>query len=244
MHRTFASLIRVAIAFHCLSAVAWATSLGSLPGANLSIPGWSGTAHFTATTIDGTGTWTLDNQVEYAVFAPGDFNDSSTLQGIATQAALDAADASNGANYVYTYQIFNLGSTYGGTSNVNATVLSVDLNDFAIPPGTPNPTNLAIASGIAPVGALTKFNGPYPQSNVLFGFSATTLLPDKFSNILIFTSPYGPAWADASTGGQQTTHADLLLALPTPVPEPATSALAVIGIASLFATRYLRRRFR
>lgn len=248
MHRMFASLTRAGIAFLCLTAVAMATPLGSLPGANLSIAGWSGQKQFTDTKVDGQGTWTLDVQVEYAVFAPGNFNNSTTLLGIATQAALNAAvplSSPSADNYVYAYQVFNLGSTYSGTSNSNFTLLTVDLIDYAIPPGTPNPTTLAVASGVAPVGVLTKFNGSYPQSNVLFGFLSSALTPDKFSNILIFSSPYGPVWAPSSAvGGQHTTSTDLLFELPTPLPEPTSAALAAIAIGCMLLTGHLRKRIR
>jgi hypothetical protein len=121
--------------------------------------------------------------------------------------------------------------------------LSVDLFDFAIPPGTPNPTQLAIPSGNA--AALKQFIGPYPQGNVKYTFSSSVLTPDEFSTILLFTSPFGPVWAPSSAVlGQHTTSTELYFALPTPTPEPTTLTLAALAIVCLLMAAHRRRRTR
>ncbi|MEX0677064.1 MAG: PEP-CTERM sorting domain-containing protein [Pirellulales bacterium] len=181
---------------------------------------------------------TLIASVEYAVYAPGDFGTSVAL-------GLPAlADPSGGAEYVYAYEIFN---DVGGQLRVAA--LSIALNPGVITniatnvshaPGTPE-------AGLAPNAWTFIPIAVDPPSNVKWSYtvSPNLLTVGLHSDILLFTSPFGPTFLNASMTGGSASSApkagDPAVLLPSPIPEPSTLVLSALA-AGLLAAGYLRRR--
>jgi hypothetical protein len=179
---------------------------------------------------------TLISRVEYGVYAPGMFGTSVAL-------GLPAGfDPSGSTEYVYAYQIFN---DIGG--QLRAATLSVDLVPGVI-------SNLAFVSHAAgtPAGGLAPTNWDFipiavnPPANVKWSFLSPNLLNTGLkSDILLFTSPLGPTFRNASlTGGSGSIAppvAGPFVTLPSPTPEPSTLVLAASAVG-LLAAGYLRRR--
>ena len=192
---------------------AWGGPLVSDPNA---MPAWQGTQGFYDVDVLFPGE-TLDVDVEYAVYAPGQYGKSGT-------------DPSNGARYVYAYQVFNdlLG-------NAPVSAFSVGLDPTA------NVANIGSDGGSGTTPGCTApsanaFSGSPPTSAV-WSFLMNTIDPppkNEYSTVLLFTSPYGPRWApgsvlDAGLSDQQV--------LPSPLPEPATMALMALGGVGLLSRR-------
>ena len=187
-----------------LSGTAGAAPLVSDPNA---MPVWQGTQQFN----DTWGGATLQVDVEYAVYAPGNYS--------------IIADPSGGTEFVYAYQIFN-----DLAGNVPVSTFSVGLDPAA------NVANIGFdaGSGTTPGGTTpssSAFNGGPPPTSAVWGFP---LDPPKYSTVLLFTSPYGPQWApgsllDSGLSDKQN--------LPSPMPEPASLALMALGGVGLLARR-------
>jgi len=166
------------------------------------MPLWQGTQQFNATS----GVRTLQVDVEYAVYAPGNYGLS--------------ADPSGGTEFVYAYQVFNdlLGNapvssfSVGLDPTANVASIGSDAGSGTTPGGT------------AP--SMSAFSDSPPTSAVWYFFSNTIGPPLEYSTVLLFTSPYGPQWAPATVmnGGLGNTRD-----LPSPTPEPATMAFLALG---------------
>jgi len=189
------------------------------------MPGFNGTKAFAGSV----GSFVYSADVDYAVFAPGDF----------TAAAGGGTDPSGGSEYVYAYQIHHTGVT--GNQSVN--ILSVGMPQK---PGS-NIGHLEANGGgdhgINPGGSptYTYFVGSYPTYTSAvwtFANAASGLVtPGQWSEILMFTSPTAPDYYNASVKAGAVIDTDTL---PTPVPEPATGLLAAGAVATAVAAR--RRR--
>ena len=185
------------------------------------IPGFHGTQDF-STSI---ASLSMKGEVDYAVYAPGQFK--------LTFGA--GSDPSADKRYVYAYQMHNT----GGTADRDLGLLSVGFDQNS--PAKFNPTDLGIllvgdhgddpsATSFIPVG------GP-PFASATWNF-ATTIRDGHFSEILLFTSPYSPAFYDASVQGGGLTKQQRL---PSPVPEPGTALAACgMGMALLLRRRNLK----
>ena len=200
-----------------------------------------GSVNFSA---EGYTSGVLDNNkwavghVEYAVYAPGtapgNFNSSVALGTPGT------ADPSNGADYVYAYEIFNPGPATGG---LTVLTLTVGLSE-----GNPLPIGSYIHS-MADGSSTTPTNGMAP---VFTHFAGTTSAAYTFSgiplgqnsDILYFVSPYAPMMQSSGLGGGSTAATTLMLPSPNPVPEPSTVVLSAIAAVCLLTVRHLRRRTR
>ena len=210
----------------CIGTASAGTVLPSDPAA---MAGWTGTQTFSETLF----TFTLDAEVDFAVYAPGAFNTSSAL-GF-------PADPSGGADWVYAYQVFNTGG------NVAPSLLSVGFLDLA-PEGDgvddlELPTNIGFVDGFAspdvdPVLNFSPDNNPLTiKESAVYEFTLPSL--DDTTDILIYTSPFGPEWDRGSVRGGALIN---FQQLPSPVPEPGTFVLGVLGMALLLTWRLRRSR--
>ena len=170
---------------------------------------WRGTQPFTSFGL-------LDVNVDYAVYAPGQFQLSSALH--------NPTDPSGGTQYVYAYQLlndvggtlpvtaFSVGFTEAGTDGRNKAVLNVsDVSPFP--------------AGAAPSN--TAYNGQSAVWNY-----ATAMATGNESAVLVYTSPYPPETDYASVQGGIATDQERL---PSPVPEPASGLLLFLCAAALLA---------
>lgn len=185
------------------------------------IAGFHGTQDF-STSI---GTLTMKGEVDYAVYAPGQFKQTFGA----------GSDPSADKRYVYAYQMHNT----GGTADRDLGFLSVGFD--AAGPGGSNPTDLGMLlvgdHGDDPsASSFIPASGP-PYNSATWNFS-TPIADGHFSEILLFTSPFPPEFYDASVQGGGLSKQSRL---PSPVPEPGT-ALAVCGltIALLIRRRNLK----
>ena len=173
--------------------------------------GWHGTQHFQATP-------SLYLNVDYCVYAPGAF-DLTFGSG---------ADPSHGTQYVYAYQILNdiPGHPAPDPLKDYVTSFSVGLSDRNEQPA--NVAVVTVTGGKTP--ALKYFSPAPPQvpSTVTWKFT-TSVKSGSFSNILLYTSPFGPELDNATILGYS---ADTHL-LPSPLPEPATLMLMGGGLAAI-----------
>lgn len=177
----------------------------------LAMAGWKGTS----TNIYTYKSTVLDVELDYAVFDIGDYPGS---------------DPSGGNEYVYAYQIFS-----NNASTVSITAFSVGLADgsgagnigddtSAFQPGVSG----GVSHDLASIGSSSAHWG--------FGWSAGEEIPaGSNSTVLIFTSPNGPQWNSATVtdGGLPVPGGDL----PSPVPEPGSLVLVLIGGALVLAKR-------
>ena len=174
-----------------------------------------------------TGGVTLLANVEYAVYAPGQFGTSAAL-GLPA-----AADPSHGTQYVYAYEIFN--------QNVPGHALVSTMTVALTPTG--NPANITHVSANV-VGGMSPFASQFipagtPKTSAKWTW-LSNLTPGTHSDILLFTSPNPPRLVTSSMlGGSNTLDAELL---PSPVPEPGSLALSLAALGTLIAVRALRRK--
>jgi len=203
------------------------------------IPGWFATEdiHFIEQSLGKI----VDGSIDYAVYAPGNFNLSFPGQ-----------DPSGGTQYVYRYQLHN----NAGTSTDNMLELTVGLvgitnaaNCEWIEPTSGPYLNVGVAPSSSQVGLV---GGP-PPTSANWGYKASAAItPGNYSKMLIFTSPYGPTFQSATVLSQSTdAHGVDNLGnqynsweglAPSPVPEPSSffSFLAIGG--SFIVYRVLRRK--
>ena len=178
------------------------------------IAGFHGTQDFSTTLA----TLTMKGEVDYAVYAPGQFK--------LTFGA--GSDPSNDQRYVYAYQMHNT----GGMSDRDLGFLSVGFDQSG--PGGSNPGHLGFLNnnlGDDPSSSLfVPAAGPFHSATWNF---ANTIPDGHFSEILIFTSPFPPAFYDSSVQGGGLSRQSRL---PSPVPEPATALLAC-GLAGALLIR-------
>jgi len=221
MQLTISNLSRAALLSLLLSGVAAAGPLALETDGTTGLPGWHGTQT----------TWNsalkVQATIEYAVYAPGMF-DQSVLLGNPVDISLDS-------DYVYAYEV--------SAATAPLVFLSISTVPGAIPMsyvGTGHVDNWTSPNlGQAPNAEI--FNAGVSVVNARWTFNSP-LLPDTtgFSNILFFTSPFGPQWNNASisAGGIQINTTTL----PSPVPEPATLTLAAIALVFLLAVGRRRRQ--
>jgi uncharacterized protein (TIGR03382 family) len=169
------------------------------------------TTHFLATN----GTDTLDINVDFAVWAPGQFPGNY----VPFAGFLPA----NPADYVYAYQVYNNGPGHGastrqfsqlGINSAGGVINSLGKDPTFDPSGVDVDTPFAFLS---PQGASYQFLVPTIQVN-------------QFSVVLLLTSPNAPTFSQASVfdsglsaNGQ----------VPMPIPAPATLTLLALGAAGL-----------
>lgn len=157
----------------------------------------------------------LNVMVDYAVYAPGNYG---------------VGDPSGGTRFVYAYQAFNL-STTRPFSN-----LSVGFEDPSVVFDGGFDPGHALTGGVIPLFQDSQGGSGFPSSSFrsIFmnaGGPFTKVNPGQYSQVLLYTSPFGPQMYASSVidEGQQ-----VQLELPSPVPSATSlSVLAIAGIAQI-----------
>jgi len=165
---------------------------------------YRGTEHYYCSGPD----FTLDTDVDYAVYAPGDYP--------------GGYEPVQENDYVYAYQILN---TEEGT---------VDIMSFsiALKPGSGADNAGDDTSDTAPgqAGGQSPNFSTIGATSVGWLFYAPHLLPDEYSTTLVFTSPNAPVWVNATVMDSGISDTEML---PSAIPEPASVALMIFGAAAL-----------
>jgi hypothetical protein len=161
--------------------------------------------------------------VEYAVFAPGDY---------------PGLDPSGGSNYVYAYQILPALDTDGTTilGSTYVSWFSVGLDGDENPSGIGSDPTQAILGGQPP--DTSAFQGT-PITTALWEYIPTVLNvhTGAYSEVLLFTSPFVPEWDNASVSGGFGLQDMESLPSPSNIPEPSLIVLAGLGVAGLIRRR-------
>jgi hypothetical protein len=175
----------------------------------------------------------LHASVDYAVYVPGAFGASLALGSPG-----DAAEPSNGAEYVYAYEVINASPSVAISSfSIGLFTDPIVISDLTFKGTLTNVGGIVpFKSEFIPVGDL-----PPDLTNVKFSFGSpnTTIPAGGHSVYLLFTSPFGPDFKNSSIIGT----GDLSnQPLPTPIPEPSTILLGTIGGLGLLIAGYRRWR--
>jgi hypothetical protein len=202
--------------FFKLTAIIFFTSVlfsvcanGSLYNDPAAMAGFTGTATFNLSQASST----LNVDVEYAVFAPGQYAGN---------------DVSGGGAYIYAYQIFN-----DSASNTAVDFFSVGIPNGSGVDAVYTDTNYGTSGGVDP------FAFQYPQSaGYMFILQSQPLNPGQHSSVLLFSSEYLPTTGVGTVSGGGLSGMDTLTA-PSIIPEPATIALLAPAI---FALRNKRKK--
>lgn len=181
----------------------------------------SGTTSFTGPSTTGI----LDVDVDWAVFAPGDFAAAGGVFSV-----FSGFSAPSPTDYIYAYQIYNKGAANGGTSDTNLSSLNI---------------NFGTSGTISSLGYDADFDSAGDDVNATlaiafpptasFLFYMPSLGVNQYSVVLLLASPQAPVMSDISSvidGGLGINGQ-----LPAPVPSPAAAALGLIGLAFLCLNR-------
>jgi len=196
---------------------------------------WHGSQYYAGSHWGMGGQIYFHANVDYAVYAPGQFEISFPGQ-----------DPSGGTRFVYAYQIdFDIPQTTASDESLAYLTVGLDgatqpqeqvahLGNFSTSGTDVEPVSQNFA-GSPPTSAISNFyESPNPSE----------LVPFSQSNLLIFTSPAAPEWYAATLQGVDSSHVKTEL-LPSPgvsVPEPGTLTLWGLATVGLLMVRLTRRR--
>jgi hypothetical protein len=154
----------------------------------------------------------LNGYVDYAVFAPGQYDGTVSFNNL----------------YVYAYQVFSNPSS----------MVSIDYFSVGLKSGISVPTVMydSAADYAVPGGNIPTLSLLMPQQ-VLYLFQSDSISATEYSRTLLFTSNIGPGMAEGVVSAGFAGGA--IMALPSPVPEPATLGLLIGG--ALMAIRRKRK---
>jgi hypothetical protein len=221
--RRDAAILMIGLALSLIAAAE--TRAGLLPSDGYALSGF----HSSTTTLTRTGSGgkVFNFHIEYAVYEKDQFA-ASMLNNPNLVAGQIPSD---GNQYVYAYEVFNEES-----SNCVATQLSVGLDSYT----------QSASIGIVGDGGEAPSGTTILNNSAVWYFAAASnavISPNNHSEILIFTSPFGPKWRNAtignSAGAPLTTPSSNYV--PSPVPEPATLLLLAITGAVFLTARVVRR---
>ncbi len=189
------------------------------------IQGWYGTDPIQFAESNGNN---VDGSIDYAVYAPGQFDLS-----------FPGEDPSHGTQYVYRYQLYDSSSPTSTDSIRKLSVGLVGVTDAANCQYV-NTGPLYAGDGVAPTFQVGLIGAP--PTSAVWAFKSSALLdPGQHSEMLIFTSPYGPTWAPATVLAPSSSNW-WQGELPSPVPEPATLVGLLTAGLMFVAYRSLRRK--
>jgi hypothetical protein len=161
----------------------------------------------------------LSIRLEYCVYAPGNPGDPGTFA-----ASFPGQDPTNGAKWIYAYQIFNNIAPHPGSSPDYVDRFSVGLNE-----GNELPSNIGyvVGTGQDPnASSLPSLTAAwfFTRKN---GLSNKLLYPST-SAVLFYASPFGPELDGATVQGLNLKYLDD--SVPSPTPEPTTLVLTVAAL--------------
>jgi hypothetical protein len=136
--------------------------------------------------------------------------------------------------YIYAYQFFNHDESQ---DVLNAFSMGIAENQLVgnvgyVADPDPDYTSIAPSSGVWNQGA----------SSVKWQFSTLEVAPNEQSEILYFTSPFGPGRAYATLAGGMGVTVDDPGSQPfSPIPEPSTAWLMSIGAVALLLANFIRQ---
>jgi hypothetical protein len=188
---------------------------------------WQGTLQMTgvATNPITHATVNLYVDVEYAVYSPGQFSES-----------FSGLDPSNGTEYVYAYQLFNISSSTDG--GLISFTVGMDGNEWSTGDViTEIGGSYATGNTSAP-----NFVGETTPTSAKWSYSTSKRIKSGYSSlILIFTSKYGPEMDFANILGYSgATDSSNSYVLPSPTPEPATAVSLLVALGLFFVYRSRR----
>jgi hypothetical protein len=201
---------------------------GPLPTDPAALAAWQGTTSFSFT--NPVTLRVLETDVEFAVYAPGQFSSSAAL-------GLPVLPLGAVNHYVYAYQVYN---NLNGLGDVDVTQFSVGFQDLIdgsddlempanasfLPGFGTNPGPPSLGPPALPTSVVWTWNPPLDDATM------------QFSTILYYTSPFAPELDTATVNG---TVAATTRPMPSPLPEPSSVVLALFGFAALIFG-YRRRR--
>ena len=207
-----------------LSTTGHALNNGSGPDGGI----WRGSENYSGTLFFDS----VDADVEFAVFAPGDF------QSFLDENSINFVDPAPG-EFIYAYQILNIA---GGTTGVTGLSVGLDGNEAL---GAIAPTFIPVAAGYgtyspAPIQDPGGTGGG-PGVTTSSVWNPLAFTPGEASGILFYSSPDGPELGYSTVNGGIAAQ-QKALSLPNPVPEPTTLLFAVMGFALMnYSARDSRR---
>jgi hypothetical protein len=170
---------------------------GVLNTSPFAMSGFTGTQSFSGAVV----IWTVNASVDYAVFAPGQFD----LEFGA------GSDPSAGAHYVYAYQLMNTGSS----EPIVEMTVGLDGDEIM--------GSVGFLAGANVDPSSSTFPGP---TSARWEFGPGALPTGLMSDILFFTSAYAPEFDSATVKAT----ASASNPVPSPaIPEPFTVSLLMVG---------------
>lgn len=243
---TIRTALAAAIFLACAFWVANRTAYGALATDPNAMAGFRGTEYFEGVLQQSGFVLWFAADVDFAVYAPGNFNLS-----------FPGSDPSGGTQYVYAYQMHHVGNSTApppSVAGLTGTKLMQKLNllsiglDQTVQPTVANNTWIDNDSLIVedPVPALIGPGGMPPYTSVQWTYTSgiqgmPTVPGGQFSEILLFTSPLPPEFYNASVKGGSVTRQrgpiDGTRGLPSPVPEPSTGLILLTATTVVMLSR-------